>query len=467
MFKKNSHEVCMTSGPVLPNLLAMTIPLALSSVFQFLFNAADLVVVGNFASEHSLAAVGSTCALMNLNVSLFVGVSLGANALIARYLGGGDDARVKDAIRTSYGLALLSGVLMTTAGLLLARPALELMQSPAETLDLSTTYYQICSLGMIPMMFFNFGSAILRAKGDTRRPLYFLLAAGVLNFALNFLFVKFLHMDVVGAAIATAISQGLSACLIIRCLSREEGVFKMRFRDMQLSWRTALSILRIGVPAGFQGVVFSLSNIVIQSSINGFGPLVMASSAAAMNLEGIVWLTMSSFSQCALTFMSQNIGARRYSRLNRVAFVSCASCAVAGLVLGNLAYLFGPTLLGLFDSRPEVVESGMIRVFWVCCFYFLCGLMDTLCGVVRGLGHNVSPTIVALVGACGFRLLWIFTIFQVERFHTESVLFFSYPASWILTFVIHLGCYILFRRNYPQGDGSRPQRLNGERANAM
>ncbi len=452
----------MTSGPVLPNLLAMTIPLALSSVFQFLFNAADLVIVGNFASEYSLAAVGSTSALWNLNVSLFVGVSLGVNALIAKYVGSGDHARVKDAIRTSYGLALLSGAIMTAVGLLFARPALRLMQSPAETLDLSTTYYQICSLGMIPMMFFNFGSAILRAKGDTRRPLYFLMAAGVLNFVLDFLFVKFLHMDAAGAAIATSISQVLSAFLIIRCLSREEGVFNMRFRDMQLSRRTALSILRIGVPAGFQGVVFALSNIVIQSSINSFGPLVMASSAAAMNLEGIVWLTMSSFSQCALTFMSQNIGARRYSRLNRVAFVSCASCALAGLILGNLAYFFGPTLLGFFDSRPEVVESGMIRVFWVCCFYFICGLMDTLCGVVRGLGYNVTPTIVALVGACGFRLLWIFTIFQVDRFHTESVLFFSYPASWFITFVIHLGCYLLLRRKYPQGDG----RLSGERVNA-
>lgn len=446
------YEIDMCSGPILPKLLKLTLPLLLSSILQLLFNAADIIVVGNFASDNSLAAVGSTSALVNLITNLFLGLSTGANVMTSRYMGAKDNERVSRTVHTSIFLSIVSGLILTVIGVLFADKMLTLMKTPAEVLDLSTLYLRIYFGGMVAMMIYNFGSSILRSKGDTKRPLYYLTFAGVINVVLNLIFVIFLKMDVAGVALATVISQCISAFLVIRCLIKETDAFHFDFRKLRPDKTITLKILGIGIPAGFQGVVFSLSNVVIQSSINSFGPVVMAGSAAAASIEGFVWVSMNAFSQGALTFTSQNIGAAKYSRINRIAFIACACAAVTGLVLGNLAYFFGEFLLGIYDPRPEIIQPGMTRMSLVCVFYFTCGLMDCIVGAIRGMGYAVTPTVVSLLGACGLRILWIFTIFSIPEYHTEFMLFLSYPLSWTITFAAHFICYLFMRRKFPKHD---------------
>ena len=446
------YEIDMCSGPILPKLLKLTLPLLLSSILQLLFNAADIIVVGNFASDNSLAAVGSTSALVNLITNLFLGLSTGANVMTSRYMGAKDNERVSKTVHTSIFLSIVSGLILTAIGVLFADKMLMLMKTPAEVLELSTLYLRIYFGGMVAMMIYNFGSSILRSKGDTKRPLYYLAFAGVINVVLNLIFVILLNMDVAGVALATVISQCISAFLVIRCLIRETDAFHFEFRKLRPDKTITLKILGIGIPAGFQGVVFSLSNVVIQSSINSFGPIAMAGSAAAASIEGFVWVSMNSFSQGALTFMSQNIGAAKYSRINRIAFTACACAAVTGLILGNLAYFFGEFLLGIYDPRPEIIQPGMTRMSLVCVFYFTCGLMDCIVGAIRGMGYAVTPTIVSLLGACGLRILWIFTIFAIPEYHTEFMLFLSYPLSWTITFAAHFICYLFMRRKFPKKD---------------
>lgn len=450
---KQSTSIDMTTGAILPKLLAMSLPLMASSVLQLLFNAADVVVVGNFASEHSLAAVGSTTALISLTINVFMGLSIGSNAVVSYFLGAKDDSNVSKAVHTSILLSLVSGAILTVVGLVFVEDFLRLMQTPIEAFALSAIYLRIYFCGMIAMMIFNFGSALLRAKGDTKRPLYYLAIAGVVNVGLNLLFVIVFHMDVEGVGYATIISQFISAALVLRCLRQETDAFRLELR--KLCWDKAIvsRIFAVGIPAGFQGVVFSLSNVVIQSSINGFGPIVMAGSAAASSLEGFVWISMNAFSQCVLTFTSQNVGAKTYSRLNRIAFTACACSALTGLIFGNLTYYYGEFLLGIYDARPEVIESGMKRVFMVCCFYSTCGLMDCIVGSIRGMGYAITPTVVSLLGACGLRIVWIGTIFQIPQYHTESMLFLSYPISWVVTFLMHCVCYYYMRRRLPKNDG--------------
>ncbi len=451
---RKKYEIDMCAGAILPGLLRLTLPLMLSSILQLLFNAADIIVVGNFAGSNSLAAVGSTTALVNLMTNLFLGLSTSANVLVSRYIGADDSDKVSKTIHTSMFLSIASGLLLTVIGVVFADNLLILMQTPNDVLDLSALYLRIYFLGMTAMMIFNFGSSILRSKGDTKRPLYFLTFAGVINVILNLIFVILLKMDVAGVALATVISQCISAVLIVICLVKEDFPFAFRFKKLKPDGKITAQILKIGIPAGFQGVVFSLSNVIIQSSINGFGSTVMAGSAAAASIEGFIWVAMNAFSQSALTFTSQNIGAGKYSRINKIAFISCACSAVTGIVFGNLAYLFGHQLLSIFDSRPEVIDAGLIRMLMVCCFYFTCGLMDCIVGSIRGMGYAVTPTIVSLVGACGLRIVWIFTFFQLPEFHTELMLFLSYPVSWIITFAVHLICYFFMRRKFPKKDSA-------------
>ncbi len=446
------HGIDMTTGAILPKILKFTLPLMLSSILQLLFNAADIIVVGNFASDNSLAAVGSTTALVNLMTNLFLGLSTGANVLSAHYMGAGDDNRVSKTVHTSIMLSIISGLIMTVVGVIFADKLLGLMDTPDEVIDLSTLYLRIYFGGMIAMMVYNFGSSLLRSKGDTKRPLYYLAFSGVINVVLNLIFVIVLKMDVAGVALATVISQCVSAFLVMRCLMRETDGFKLILKKLGIDKQIMLKILRIGIPAGFQGVVFSLSNVVIQSSINGFGPVVMAANSAAASIEGFVWVSMNAFSQAAISFVSQNIGAGKYSRINKIAFTACACAAIAGLVFGNLAYLFGEPLLGIYDPRPEIIPSGLIRMSLVCGLYFLCGLMDCCTGAIRGMGFAVAPTIVSLLGACGLRLLWIGTIFQIPDYHTEFMLFLSYPLSWGITFIVHLICFVIMRRKFPKED---------------
>lgn len=450
--KENKYEIDMCSGTILPKLLRLTLPLMLSSVLQLLFNAADIIVVGNFAGENSLAAVGSTTALVNLITNLFLGLSTSANILTSMFMGAGKNERVNKTVHTSICLSIASGLIMTVFGVIFADKLLILMNTPKEILSLSTLYLRIYFFGMTAMMIYNFGSSVLRSKGDTKRPLYYLTFAGIINVLLNLLFVIVFKMDVAGVALATAISQCISAFLIIRCLMKEDDAFRFEFRKMRFDRKIVARMLKIGIPAGFQGVVFSLSNVVIQSSINGFGAIVMAGSAAAASIEGFIWVSMNAFSQGALTFMSQNIGGGKYTRINRIAVITCACAAVTGIILGNAAYFLAEPLINIYDSRAAVVEAGTIRMGLVCCFYFTCGLMDCIVGNIRGMGFAVTPTIVSLIGACGLRILWIATIFQIPRFHTEFMLFLSYPITWIITFAVHLICYIFMRKKFPKED---------------
>lgn len=446
------YEIDMCSGAILPKLLRLTLPLMLSSVLQLLFNAADIIVVGNFGSENSVAAVGSTTSLVNLITNLFLGLSTGANVMTSRYMGANDNERVNKTIHTSILLSVISGAILTVVGVIFADKMLIMMNTPPEVLELSTVYLRIYFGGMIAMMIYNFGSSILRSKGDTKRPLYYLAFSGVINVVLNLIFVILLKMDVAGVALATVLSQCVSAFLVIRCLVKESDAFHFDLKKLRLDRVITLKILGIGLPAGFQGVVFSLSNVVIQSSINSFGSIVMSGSAAAASIEGFVWVSMNSFSQGALTFVSQNIGAAKYSRINRIAVIACACAAVTGLVLGNLAYLFGGPLLSIYDPRPEIITPGLTRMSLVCVFYFTCGLMDCIVGAIRGMGYAVAPTIVSLLGACGLRILWIFTIFTIPEYHTEFMLFLSYPLSWAITFIAHFICFIIMRRKFPKHD---------------
>ena len=449
---KNKYEIDMCEGPILKKMLALTIPIVISSVLQLLFNAADIIVVGNFASSNSLAAVGSTTSLVNLMTNLFLGLSTSANVLTSRYMGAKDDENVSKTIHTSIFLSIASGLFMTVVGVVFAPKLLALMQTPDEVLTLSSQYLRIYFLGMIAMMVYNFGASILRSKGDTKRPLYYLSFAGVINVVLNLIFVIALHMDVVGVALATVISQFISAALIINCLIHEDGAYKFCFKRLKPDFRIVKRILQIGIPAGLQGVVFSLSNVVVQSSINGFGAYAMAGSAASASIEGFVWVSMNAFSQGALTFTSQNIGAGKYDRIKKIAFVSCACAALTGLILGNLAHIFGHSLVSIYDTRPEVIATGITRLRIVCGFYFACGLMDCICGTIRGLGYAVLPTVVSMLGACGLRILWIATVFQIPAYHTESMLFISYPISWSITFIAHIICFMIIKKRIRKPD---------------
>ena len=453
MKKAGTYELDMTTGALLPKMLRFALPLMLSSLLQLLFNAADVAVVGKFAGDNSLAAVGSTSALINLLTNLFLGLSIGANVLSAKYTGAGDKERTSKVVHTAVAVSLVSGVILTFIGLLFSPQFLKLMKSPDGVIGLASLYMRVYFLGMPAMMLYNFGSSLLRSKGDTKRPLYYLTAAGVLNVLLNLLFVIVFRMDVAGVALATILSQYMSAALVLRCLMKEEDEsFRVVIKNLKIDTSTLLGLVKIGVPAGIQGVVFSLSNVIIQSSVNGFGEIFIAGSSAASSIEGFVWVSMNAFHQAALTFTSQNIGAKKYSRINKILLCSQGCAIVTGLGFGNLVYLFSPQLLRIYTDTPASIEAGIVRLSVICTTYFLCGMMDTIVGSIRGMGYGVIPTVVSMIGACGLRLLWIATIFQIPEFHTPQLLFTSYPVSWGLTFLAHLVCFFIMRRKFPKAD---------------
>jgi putative MATE family efflux protein len=441
------HEIDMVHGPLLGKILLFAIPLMCSSILQLLFNAADIVVVGRFAGDNSLAAVGSTSALINLLVNLFVGLSVGANVLAAKNLGARDEAELRKTIHTAILLSMLSGLLLAVIGFVFSRVLLELMGSPDEVIGLSTLYLKIYFLGMPASMTYNFGAALLRAKGDTERPLIYLIISGAMNVCLNLIFVIIFKMDVAGVALATVLSQCVSAVLIIRCLCAESGAFHLSLKDLSLDRRCLLQIVSIGLPAGFQGMVFSLSNVVIQASVNSFGSIVIAGNSAAANIEGFVYVAMNAFHQAAISFTGQNMGAGKFNRIRKILLLCVGCVTVVGIILGNGAYLFGHQLLSIYTSDEEVIAAGLVRMGMICRTYALCGIMDVLVGALRGIGYAVVPMVVSILGACGLRLLWIATVFRLPAYHTTSVLFASYPVSWIITGGVHAICFIvLYRR---------------------
>ncbi|MEZ3447622.1 MAG: MATE family efflux transporter [Lachnospiraceae bacterium] len=446
------YEIDMCSGSVFGKMLLFALPLMCSSILQLLFNAADIVVVGRFAGDNALAAVGSNTALINLLTNLFVGLSVGSNVLTAQYYGAKKDSDLKETVHTSMLLSICSGVLLTVVGLVGARGLLELMQAPPEVLELAALYLRIYFLGMTSMMVYNFGSAILRAVGDTKRPLYYLLAAGIVNVVLNLFFVIACHMGVAGVGAATVISQTISALLVVRCLVREQGGIHLELKELAISKDKLGKIMQIGLPAGFQGTVFSLSNVVIQSAVNSFGNIAVAGNSAAANIEGFVYMAMNAFHQATISFTSQNFGARQYRRIYKILFAGELCVVITGLLLGNLAVFFGNALLGIYSPSAEVIAAGMVRMKFICTVYALCGIMDVLVGALRGIGYSIIPMIVSLIGACGLRLLWIATVFQIPEYHSLSTVYISYPITWTITLTVHAITFALAARKVLKPD---------------
>ncbi len=438
------YEMDMCSGPLLSKILAFTLPLILSSVLQLLFNAADVIVVGRYAGSTALAAVGSTGPLINLIVNLFMGLSVGVSVTVARHYGAREYTDVAHAVHTSVFMSLLGGVAVGAFGFLMAKPLLTLMGSPADVIDQAALYVRIYFIGMPASMLYNFGSAILRAVGDTKRPLYYLSAAGVLNVLLNLLFVIRFSMGVAGVALATILSQYVSAALILTCLMRSESCYQLHLGALSFHKAEVRSIIRIGLPAGLQSSLFAISNVVVQSSINSFGSVAMAGSAAAANIEGFVYVSMNSVAQASLSFTSQNIGARQYERIGKICRTCLLLAALLGLLLGNGAYLLRDVLLGLYSPDPAVIEAGAARLLVIGSTYFLCGMMDTLACMLRAMGRSLLPMVVTIIGACGLRILWIYTVFPLDR--TFFTLFLSYPITWGVTGTVHAVCYLVTKK---------------------
>ena len=435
------NQLDMTKGPIFKELIIFSVPLILSGILQLLFNAADVIVVGRFAGDNSLAAVGSTSSFINLMLNLFIGLSIGASVVSANYFGAGKIKELQKTVHTSMLLSVYSGIGLTVLGVIFARPILHLMQAPEEVLVLAVLYLRIYFAGISATVIYNFGSALLRAKGDTKRPLYILLVAGVINVILNLIFVIVFRMDVAGVALATVISQIFAAAFVVVLLMREEDGFKLELKKLKIHRYILIHIIRIGVPAGFQGMMFSISNMVIQSSVNSFGPVVIAGSSAGINIEGFVYLAMNGFSQGALTFVSQNMGAGQKDRIKKLVFISLATVLVVGEGLGFLVVFFAPQILGIYSRNPLVIAAGIRRLSVICTTYALCGIMDTMSNVIRGIGHSLLPMIVCIVGVCVFRIVWLSTIFLTPQFHTEFIIFVSYPISWTLTFIAHCICF--------------------------
>lgn len=443
--KKGNYSIDMLSDPLMPKIVKFSVPLILSGCLQLAFNAADVVVVGRFAGGEALAAVGSTTALINLMINLFIGLSIGANVVMARDWGARSLEEAEKTVHTAILMSIASGVLLIVVGLALARRMLAIMGSPEDVIDLSALYLRIYFLGMPATMAYNFGSALLRAIGDTRRPLYFLTVAGCINVPLNLFFVIVCKIGVAGVAIATVISQIVSAVLVLYCLTQMDGPCHLNLRALHIYRDKLLRILRIGLPAGVQSSLFSLSNVIIQSSINAFGSVAMAGSAAAASVEGFIYTSMNAVHQAAVSFTSQNMGAGKTERVGRILLNCMGLVTAVGLVMGWGAYLFGRPLLGIYSSDAAVIERGMERLAVTCTSYFLCGMMDTLMGTLRGMGYSVMPMLVSLSGACLFRIVWITTVFRWST--TLNTLYLSYPVSWALTAAVHALCYFVVRRH--------------------
>ena len=439
----------MLEGPLFPSIIRYTVPIILTSLLQLLFNAADLVVVGRFCGSVSVAAVGSTGAITNLMVNFFIGLSVGAGVSVAHGLGSREDTVVSNTVHTALPTAILSGLFLTVVGVSFSKTFLRMMGTPENVLPLSSVYMQIYFGGITFGMVYNFCAAILRAAGDTKSPLIYLTIAGVVNVILNIFFVTVLHMNVAGVALATTISQGISAVLVTRALMKRTDACRLYLNKMKFHKAQLAKILRIGLPAGIQSSLFSISNVLIQSSVNSFGDVFMSGSAASSNIEGFVYVSLNAFHQTAVNFIGQNAGARKYRRVHQTLLICLGCVTVVGLVLGSLACFFGRQLLSIYiTDSPQAIEYGLVRLGYICLPYFLCGLMDVSTGALRGLGASVVPMVISILGVCGLRIFWIYTIFQV--YHTPDCLFFSYTVSWVITFLCQMAAFLLVCRKLPK-----------------
>ncbi|MBQ3279556.1 MAG: MATE family efflux transporter [Clostridia bacterium] len=430
----------MTSGPLLPKILSFSGPLILTGILQLLYNAADVIVVGNFAGHEALAAVSSTGSLINLLVNVFMGLSVGASVVVARNYGARDIIAMRKAEHTAITVALFMGIGVGIFGFLAARPLLQMMESPEDVIDGAALYVRIYFLGMPANMLYNFGAAILRAVGDTKRPLYYLMISGLVNVLLNLLLVIVFHMSVAGVAIATVASQVVSMVLVLFCLIRTHGVIHLSLPECRVDGKSLREIIRIGLPAGLQGSLFSISNVLIQSSVNSFGSLVVAGNGVASNIEGFVYTAMNAQHQADMTFASQNYGAGKPDRVRKTLWCCLGTVTVIGLVMGLSFYALGKPLMSLYNSDERVIANGLIRMGVILPTYFLCGQMDVMVGQLRGIGYSVMPMIVSLTGACLLRIVWILTVFAAN--HDLVTLYLSYPVSWFVTFAAHMACYL-------------------------
>lgn len=434
----------MVNGTIMPKLITFAIPLMLSGILQLLFNAVDIIVVGRFSGSQSLAAVGSTSSLINMLTNLFIGISLGANVLAARFYAAGKHKEMSETVHTSILTALISGVLMIFVGIFFSRPALELMDTPSDVIELATLYMRIYFVGMPFFMLYNYGAAILRAVGDTKRPLIFLVVSGVTNACLNLLLVIVFKMDVAGVAIATVISQMISCVLVLICLYKTDAVYQLRFKKLRIKWEYLGQIFRIGIPAGIQSTLISFSNVLLQSSVNSFGSIAMAGYTAANNVLSFLYMGANSITQACMSFTSQNYGARKPKRMDKVLIDGLILQVVICLTLGVLAYVFGNQVSNIYTDDPNVIKCSVEILALTTVPYFLCGFMDTFPGVLRGMGRSTVPMILCLLGTVGVRILWIYCFFPHNR--TLGYLFVSYPVSWIATIVMQLIYYIFIRK---------------------
>lgn len=441
---KNKYEIDMCNGSVMDKLISFSLPLMISGILQLMFNAVDIIVVGRFAGSQALAAVGSTTALINMFTNLFIGISLGTNVLAAQYFAAGKSRQMSETVHTSIAFAAVSGIIMVFIGIFFSRLALELMETPADVIDQSALYMQIYFLGMPFFMLYNYGAAILRAVGDTKRPLFYLIVSGVINAVMNMILVIIFDLAVVGVAVATVISQMLSCILVLRCLYRSEGSYRLRFSKLKIKGCYLQSIFRVGIPAGIQSTVINFSNVLLQSSVNSFGSIAMAGYTAANNILGFLYVAVNSVTQTCMSFTGQNYGVREYKRMDRV-LADCIMLSMAvSLILGCGSYIFGKEILRIYTENAEVIRCGMEILSYTTVTYFLCGLMDLFPGAMRGMGYSAAPMILSIVGTVGVRIVWIFGIFP--HYRSLSVLFISYPVSWLLTILMQVICFYFVRK---------------------
>ena len=446
--KSRNYEIDMCNGPLTRKIITYCIPLALSGILQLLYNAADIIVVGRFTGPTALAAVGSTGSLINLIVNLLIGLSVGASVCVANFYGAGRENDVRETVHTAMLISVIGGVIVAVVGMVFAKTFLGWMGSPDDVIDQATLYLRIYFAGMPLTMAYNFASAIFRALGDTKRPLYYLAVSGLVNVILNLIFVIVFKMGVAGVATATVVAQAVSTTLIILCMIRSHSVIHLQRDMLRIHGDKLKEIVRVGLPAGLQGTIFSISNVLIQSSINSFGSIAIAGNSASSNLEGFMYTSMNSVYQAALSFAGQNMGARKYSRLKKVLCNCLAIVTGIGIGMGAIMYLFRYQLLGIYSSDMDVINFGIERLELFCLTYFTCGAMDVMVGQMRGMGYSIVPMIVSLVGVCGIRIVWIFTVFKASN--SLLTLYMSYPVSWVVTLAVHFSTFLYVYRKVKQ-----------------
>ena len=442
--KTGKFEIDMCNGSIMDKLISFSLPLMLSSILQLMFNAVDIIVVGRFDSSQALAAVGSTTALINIFTNLFIGISLGANVLAARYFAAGRDKEMSEAVHTAITLALISGIIMAFVRAGASRLALDLMDTPADVIDQSVTYMRIYFMGMPFFMLYNYGAAVLRAVGDTKRPLLFLALAGMANVVLDLLLVIVIPLGVAGVAIGTVSSQFVSCILVLRCLYKTEGSYQLRFSKLTIKWIYLKRIFQVGIPAGIQSTVINFSNAMLQSSVNSFGSTAMAGYTAANNILGFLYVSVNAVTQACMSFTSQNYSVGKQKRMDRVLIDCIILSAEAAGVLGVGAYVFGSQLLGIYTADAAVIKCGLEILSITTVPYFLCGIMDLIPGALRGMGHSAVPMVLSVIGTVGTRIVWIYGLFPHHR--SLFFLFISYPGSWIATILMQAVCFWFVRK---------------------